>query len=227
LADFLKTRAKPGSVIIDTNVIARSWEEAKDIRPLWHAASAAFIVDSNRGLCVIIVKRSGDTEFTQKWALLPAGGSQSVEGLRKPSITLEREAREELLIWRLDGTPVDIFEESTEYWFPKVKILDEATGKEIYEHGEVIPTQTQFLFMKAFRLHPKLEEIIIQDGEKHGEVLIDRLVAVVKITDDLHGKVLPVVLFRGRKRLHPWEIDLSGYQTPTLDWFRDYRRRIE
>lgn len=226
MVDFLKTRAKPGSVVIDTTVLAESWDEGKDLRPLWHAASAAFIVDSDHGPCVILVRRSGDTEFTEKWALLPAGGSQTIEELRRPSITLEREGREELLIWRLDGSPVDAFEESVPYKFPKVRIFDEATGEEVWEEGEVIPTKSQFLFMKAYKLKPRLEEIVIQDGEMRGDKPLDREIAVVRVDDDLHGKVMPVAMFRRRKRNESEEIDLSGYQTPTLDWFRDYRRRI-
>ena len=107
-----------------------------------------------------------------------------------------------------------------------MKILDKAIGEEFWEQGEVIPTAAQFLFMKAYRLIPSLDEIIIQDGEMHGDKLLDRLVAVVRITDDLHGKVLPVAMFKGRKRIGLEKIDLSGYQTPTLDWFRDYRWRI-
>lgn len=226
--EFLKTRAKPGSVIINTTVVAESWDEGKDLHPLWHAASAAFIINSNQGPCVILVKRSGDTDFTEKWALLPAGGSQSIEELRQPSITLEREGREELLIWRLDGSPVDIFEESIPYKFDKVRILDEATGEEFWEEGEVIPTKTQFLFMRAYKLKPHLEEIVIQDGEMWGDKPLDRLVAVVKVHDDLHGKVMPVAMFRSRKTIEPHEIELSGFQTPTLDWFRGFRRsRIE
>lgn len=226
MVDFLKTRARPGSVIIDTTVVAKSWDEGRDLRPLWHAASAAFIVDSVHGPCVILVRRSGVTEFTERWALLPAGGSQTIEELRRPSITLEREGMEELLIWRLDGSPVDVFEESVPYEFPKVRILDEATGEEFWEKGEVIPTKSQFMFMRAYRLKPRLEEIVIQDGETHGDKPLDRLIAVVRVNDDLHGKVMPVAMFRSRKRIEPEEIELSGFQTPTLDWFRDFRRRV-
>ena len=107
-----------------------------------------------------------------------------------------------------------------------MRIFDEAIGEEVWEEGEVIPTKSQFLFMKAYKLKPRLEEIVIQDGETWNDKPLDREVAVVRIDDDLHGKVMPVALFRSRKKNESEEIDLSGFQTPTLDWFRDYRRRI-
>lgn len=224
MSEFLKTRAIPGLIIINTEILAHDWEESHDIRPLWHAASAAFIVKSEEGPCVIIVRRTGDTEFTQKWALLPSGGSMTVEELQRPSITLERECREELLVWN-QGVKVDPLEISKMLPFDEVIIKDEGTGEEFIEHGEVIPSAKQFIFMRAYLMKPKLKDLIIADGEEHYGKPIDRTVAVVKVTDNLYGKVMPVAMFKSKKKIPNSEIDLSGFMTPTLDWFRGYRHR--
>lgn len=178
-------------------------------------------------MCVLLVKRKGDTIHSGKWALIPAGGTDCVKELLKPSLAVERELNEELKLCH-NGKQIGIpFNHVQPLPITCIEIVDIAISTNNKEQGELIPAQGQFIFMQAFLLEFPLEELKIKDGEddEFGN-LLDREIVAVRICDDLHGKVKPVAKFRsGKPSPEPFTIDLSGYQTPTLNWFRQYHKR--
>ena len=226
--EYVKTTALPTRIEIDTRRLAINRVEGKDMHPLWLAASAAIIVNSDQGPCVLLVQRKGATLHSGKWALIPAGGSSCIKELRKPSLTLKRELKEELILCHNGEKICNPLEYLELLPLEKVEIIDKGNGKNT-EQGEIIPAQGQFMFMQAFLLDLPLEELKIQDGEKDEfDKELDRVVAAVKVYDNLHGLVMPVAKFRkGKRSCKIQAMDLSGYQTPTLDWFRQYRHRIK
>jgi len=228
--EYVKTTALPTRIEIDTNRQATNRVEGKDKHPLWLAASAAIIVNSDQGPCVLLVQRKGATLHSGKWALIPAGASECLAELRDPRLALVRELKEELKLTHNGKKICD----PREYLIPlplnDVVIFDRAYGgaTDCKLKGEIIPAQGKFMFMQAFLLDIPLEELKIKDGEKDElDKELDRVVAAVKVYDDRHGRVMPVAKFRnGKRSCETQAIDLSGYQTPTLDWFRQYRHRI-
>ena len=229
---YLKTTAFPSIIEIDTSTIATNTIEGQDMHPLWLAASAAIIVNSDQGPCVLLVQRKGATLHSGKWALIPAGGSECIAELRDPSIALKRELKEELKLTHKGKKICNPLEYLDLLPLKDVVIYDRANG-EVTDcepiKGEIIPAQGQFIFMQAYLLRLPLEELRIKDGEKDEfDNELDRVVTAVRVYNDLHGLVMPVAKFRSRERsCEQQAIDLSGYQTPTLDWFRQYRHRIK
>lgn len=229
MVNFVKTTAWPKIVEINTEHLARNPIDGKDMYPLWLATSAAIVVNSSEGMCVLLVKRKGDTIHSGKWALIPAGGTDCKEELLKPSLAVKRELNEELKLCYKGEKICKPCNHVQPLPITCVKIVDIATGEKTKERGEIIPAQGQFIFMQAFLLGFPLEELKIKDGEEDefGN-LLDREIVAVRICDDLHGKVVPVEKFRlGKRSPVPCTIDLSGYQTPTLNWFRQYHKREE
>ncbi len=229
--EYVKTTALPTRIEIDTRRLATNRVEGKDMHPLWLAASAAIIINSDQGPCVLLVQRKGATLHSGKWALIPAGASECLAELRDPRIALKRELKEELKLTHNGKEICDPCKHLKLLPLNKVVIYDRADGEATDCKpigGEIIPAQGQFMFMQAFLLDLPLEELKINDGEKDEfNKELDRVVAAVKVYDDLHGLVMPVARFRkGKRSCEKQAIDLSGYQTPTLDWFRQYRHRI-
>ena len=228
MVEYVKTTASPSRIEIDTRTIAINSIEGRNLHPLWLAASAAIIVHSDQGPCVLLVQRKGITLHSGKWALIPAGGSECIAELQRPSLVLKRELKEELKLTHKGEKICNPLEYMERLPLNQVVICDKASG-EVLEQGEIIPAQGQFIFMQAYFLKLPLEELIIRDGEK-GEFdnELDRVIAAVRVYDDLHSHVIPVKKFHsGVCSMNPLPIDLSGYQTPTLDWFRQYRHRIK
>ena len=99
-----------------------------------------------------------------------------------------------------------------------VKIVDD--GMTYAVQGEITVSSEQYLFMQAYKLKPKLEDVIIKDGDH------DRPVAVVPVDSNFYSLTTPVAMYKQKTRLEPVEIDLHGYQSPTLEWFRGFKTRI-
>lgn len=228
---FLNTTAKWDDrarvVFIDTRKIARNYEERDKLPKRWWAVvSAAFIFNSLQGKCVALVQRTLDAKDNPgKWALIPAGGSENIIELRKPGLALEREAWEELkLYWtRARGKCVDPLSVSDNKTSNPFKIKDKANGKEYTEKGEIYKDKEgkQLFLMRTYLVKKPLETLMIFDGEMKDRHYLDRWIALVPL-DKLDGIVKPFAIFKSKIKMKNTEIDLSGYQTPTLDWFRKY-----
>lgn len=207
-------------VVIDTEIQARGYEErAKLPKPWWAVVSAAFLINSGKEKCVILVRRTPHVDFGERWALLPAGGSDTVEELRHPGLTLERETREELRLY-MDEKEINPLKNSRLLTKNKIEIHDLSTGRTHQEIGVLHLTDKQLFLMRIYELLLNLDDVVIYDGEQSEQgTYLDRLISVVPLSK-LEGKVMPVNLFKSKKRQKTMEIDLSGYQTPTLDWLR-------
>ena len=212
---WVKTRAIVSEIQIDTSQLTNGWQHEQ--YPLWHAAGAAFLIESNQGTCIILVKRTSSYPYKDKWALIPAGAADTAHELRYPGDTVEREGREELIITR-DNAPIQLFKESELLTRTMVKIIE--GGQTFYSYGEITPAKEQYMFMQAYKLRPRLEEVTIRDGDHN------RLIAVVKISENFRGVVMPVAMFKDNVRIRPELIDLHGYQSPTLEWWRGYKTRL-
>lgn len=164
--------------------------------------STAFIIDYKGEPCVFLVQRVGNTEFSGKWALLPAGGVEQSEDI---FTAMKRETNEELII--LDNeTRIDPLINTS--------IIIE---KDIYEDYNNI---NKTFNMWAYYLNMDLDKVTICDGESYFGRPLDRLIAVIKLSEDFYGIVQPVALFESGIRFDPCRINLYGYQTPTLNWLR-------
>jgi len=232
---FLKTPAvRIGDIIkINSKVQAKNWAEVQESDRLhgpkswWVIASAAFIFETSRGRYVALVERIPKL----KWALIPAGTSDTVEELRHPWKALEREAQEELILYRKNIGRICPLGESQLLTTNKISVYDEANGKRYtgigeLHHGQVrvggVPINHWFL-MRAYLVEAPLENLIICDGEtwENGEYL-NRRIALVPL-DSLEGEVEPLALDEKLEKVPKRKIDLTGYQTPTLEWFREMK----
>jgi len=218
---FLKTAAeKIGDVFhINSRITAKTLDEMKRLENPWIITSAAFILEASGDYYVLLVERVPE----RKWALIPAGASNSVEELRQPGLALEREAQEELVIYR-NGVRVCPLKISRLLTVEKIMVYDEANGETYVDVGEVWRNprrRGEWFLMRCYLMLCDWRELIISDGEKDEETheYLNRRVALVPI-NRLDGKVTPLAVYKGLRRLQSEEINLNGYQTPTLEWFR-------
>jgi len=222
---FLKTTAKKKGRIfyINTNIKAASESEVQRLGNEWIIVSAAFLVEADGKYNVVLVERVPEL----KWALLPAGASGSVEELRLPSIALEREAQEELVLFRngMRVCPIEISRMIMSSDVREVTIHDEANGKSYVDLGEVWKYGRKWFFMRCYLIKCDWRELHFCDGEKDEltKKYLNRRVALVPV-DSLHGKVKPLAVYRGLKKISFGKIDLNGLQAPTLEWFRTRSR---
>lgn len=182
----------------------------------WAIASAAFIFKTPQP-CVILVKRKGKTRYSGKWALI-AGATSCKKEWRHPSKAVRREAREELILIK-NGKKINLLCSSKLLTNNIVKIIDNKTGDIFKDKGELFAFENEVLFMQIYLVNISTKNIVLEDGELHKGKLLNRLVALVPI-NNLQGRVMPHKLFQCGKEIGKREIDLSNYQTPTLDWFR-------
>jgi len=247
LPEYYKCNARITRVTIKSDNAFTDRGKAEFNEPIWQASSAAFLIPTREhGHCVILVKRSENTGNAGKWACLPSGGCDNLEELRNPELTLHREGVEELLItW--DGVEVNPFTFGVLRPMDEIDIYDETTGKTTCVEGEIhLSREGQFLFMQAYNLAiPINGDAVIKDGEiwlnpeTEEKIELDRTVAIVPINKlDLdHTKeslmlpsyrVQPVAMFKSGKYIeNSPTINLSGYQTPTLEWLRRYVKRMK
>ena len=218
---FLKTAAeKKGRIFyINTNLRATSKLEVERLKNEWIIVSAAFLVEAAGKLCVVLVERVPEL----KWALLPAGASGTVEELRHPSIALEREAQEELVLFRngMRVCPIEVSRMIMSNDVREVTVHDEANGKSYVDIGEVWKHGRKWFFMRCYLIECDWRELHFCDGEKDefAKKYLNRRVALVPV-DSLHGEAKPLAVYRGLKKISSGKIDLSGLQAPTLEWFR-------
>jgi len=236
LPEYYKCNARITRVTIKTDNAFTDRDKAEFNQPIWQASSAAFLIPTREhGHCVILVKRSENTGNSGKWACLPAGGCNNLDELRNPELTLYREGIEELLIiW--EESEINPFSFGVLRPMDDIEIYDETTGKITCVEGEIhLSREGQFQFMQAYNLPiPLDEDIIIKDGEvwvdpeTKEEIELDRLIAVVPITDLESTQARPVAMYKSGALIEdPPSIDLSGYQTPTLEWLRWYVKRMK
>lgn len=231
---FLKTPAvRVGDIIkINSKVQAKNWEEVQETDRLngpkswWVIASAAFIFETTRGRYVALVERTP----TLKWALIPAGTSDTVEELH-PWKALEREAQEELVLYRKNIGRTCPLRESQILTKNKISVHDEANSKKYTGIGELYHEQVRvrgfphkhWFLMRAYLVKAPLENLIICDGEKgRNREYLNRRIALVPL-DSLEGKVEPLILYEKLEKVPKRKIDLTGYQTPTLEWLREMK----
>ena len=230
MPEYFKCSARITRVTINSDQLYTDPADAEFNQPFWQASAAAFLIPTREyGHCAILVQRSPNTGNAGKWACLPAGGCDNLEELRNPEITVHREGIEELLIsW--DGRELNPLQFAVLRPMDEIEIYDETTGEITSVTGEIhLSREGQFLFIQAYNLGiPLDEDVIIKDGEEWvsdtGEVTkLDRLVTVVPINKLESNNVTPVAMFKSGKRIEtPPTINLSGYQTPTLEWLRWY-----
>ena len=137
-----------------------------------------------------------------------------------------REIEEEFIIIQ-DENRIDPMEVSDLLTTKKVTITNQKLPERTNETcGELYQRNGRAYFTRVYKVGLPLDDIIIYDGEEdpNGKSL-DRLVAVVPLSK-LEGWVMPVKVFRSRRRIEPRLIDLSGNQTDTLEWLRKNRKKI-
>lgn len=190
------------------------------LKPWWAIVSAAFIFETSEGPCATLVRRVGDTRNSGKWALLPAGTTDNVYELLHPEEALYREIEEEFNI-TYKGWCKDPMEVSELLTTKKVTIINTKLPERNETYGELYQRNGRAYLIRAYKVNLCLDDVIIFDGEEgqNGKSL-DRLVAVVPLSK-LKGWVMPVNVFRSRRRVEPRLIDLSGCQTDTLEWLRE------
>jgi len=218
---FLKTSAeKIGDIFhINSRITAKTLDEMKRLENPWIITSAAFIFKTSREYYVALVERIPE----HKWALIPAGASNSIEELRQPGLALEREAQEELVIYK-NGVRVCPLKISRLLTVEKIMVHDEANGETYVDVGEVWQSpyrRGEWFLMRCYLMLCDWKELLFSDGEKDEKILeyLNRRIALVPV-DRLDGKVTPLAIYKNLRKLPPEEIDLRGYQTPTLEWFR-------
>jgi len=104
----------------------------------------------------------------------------------------------------------------------KIQVYDEANGETYVDVGEVWQSprrRGEWFLMRCYLMLCDWKELLFSDGEKDEKTheYLNRRIALVPI-DRLNDKVVPLALYRNLKRIPPEEIDLRGYQTPTLEW---------
>lgn len=196
------------------------------LKPWWVIVSAAFIFKTPNGPCVTLVRRVGDTRHSGKWALLPAGTSDTVCELLHPEEALYREIEEEFNLIH-NGNHKDSMKYSDLLTKRSVEIRNEKAPERTWKTcGELYIKDGRAYFIRAYHVKLPLDETIIFDGEKdpYGNPL-DRLVAVVPL-DKLNCNIKPEAIFRSKKRRETRMIYLSGFQTDTLEWMRENAIRL-
>ena len=243
MPEYFKCSARITRVTINSDQLYTDPADAEFNQPFWQASAAAFLIPTREyGHCAILVQRSPNTGNAGKWACLPAGGCDNLEELRNPEITVHREGIEELLIsW--DGRELNPLQFAVLRPMDEIEIYDETTGEITSVTGEIhLSREGQFLFIQAYNLGiPLDEDVIIKDGEiwvdpETGEKTeLDRRIAVVpinKLDFEVNEKELdhvqPAAMYKSGKWIEsPPTINLSGYQTPTLEWLRRYVKRMK
>ncbi len=211
-------------VHIDTDIIITDKRERKKLGLAWGVVSAVFEIQTDDCIVIPLVRRSNDTTNACKWALLPSGGIDSKEELRCPNIAMKREINEELWLYHnykdvdlLTFTPKDA----------KVIIYDKAVDKKFSANGEFFKWCYTLYIIETYQSKKKftLDSFIVFDGEENKDKLLNRDVALLNIDSPLDCKVKPVARYKGGKRIKDNScIDLSGFQTPTLEYLRSKKK---
>jgi len=231
IVPFVKTVAKiDGNVVtINTSKNNLGWGyegQERLPKPWWTVVSTAFIFETPEGPCVTLVKREGKTRHSGKWALLPAGATDNICELLHPEEAMYREIEEEFVLFH-NGKQVDPMEFSVLLTKGRVEIRNEkAPSRNNKTSGELYIKDGRVYLIRAYKINLQLDQVIIYDGEEDpcGNPF-DRLVAIVPL-DKLNNQVMPVALFKSKKRHNPRLIDLSCYQTDTLEWLRENANRL-
>lgn len=224
MKNCLVIKREENIVHIDTDIIITDKRARKKLGLAWGVVSAVFEIQTDKGTVIPIVRRSKCTTNACKWALLPSGGIDSICELRHPNRAMEREIFEELRLYQ-----------NFEYVYPlifhhedsKVTIHDKAVDKKFQAYGELFKwCHTLFLIatFKSERVFT-LDSFVVFDGEKNEDnKFLHRDVALLDIDSPLDCKVKPVARYKCGKRKANSCIDLSGFQTPTLEYLRSKKK---
>ena len=208
---------------IDTDIIITDKRARKKIGLAWGVVSAVFEIQTDKGTLIPLVRRSKCTTNALKWALLPSGGIDTICELRCPNRAMEREIFEELRLYQ-----------NFEYVYPltfhhedsKVIIHDKAVDKKFHAYGELFKWCHTLFLIATFKSEKvfTLDNFVVFDGEKNeDDKFLHRDVALIRSDSPLDCKIKPVASYKCGKRKDNSCIDLSGFQTPTLEYLRKRR----
>ena len=101
-------------------------------------------------------------------------------------------------------------------------IVDDFDGKKYHAYGEFFEWNKVLFLIGTFvsdRVF-ELEKFCVFDGEKREEDYLHRDVALLPYNSRLEGIVTPLARYKYGKHNEKLDIDLEGYQTPTLEYLR-------
>jgi len=190
--------------------------------PIWGSVCAPTYFETPLGTCIALVQRIGDVPNSGKWAVWCAGGIESTEELMHPDLALQREIEEEINIYYADEK---ITNRLVMYPISEREVfINDNFGRygrvikgELFEHNGVI------FYIVEYTVDDSMDyfhELTLFDGEIYNGKQLDRKVALVPVDEDFNGVVNPAVVYQGMNRQPNDAINLTGYQTPTMEWLR-------
>jgi len=204
---FQTTAKLNGNVItIDSRIRATTFEGRNKLKPWWAVVSAVYLFPTPDGLLIPIVKRNRNIgDFNNCWAILPAGGSDSLEELHYPCLALERETKEELIVTE-NGEKINISELAINLTTNKIIVRDKSDFKWHYNNfGELYLTDKELFFFRVYLIDKVFHNLVVKDGELYNGKPLNREVKLVTMKEIMSMKA----------------------ETPTLEWAQRYFKRGE